>query len=171
MNQVSTRFDDVLVGLDESGSGRAALAWAATYARASNSRLHVLHVVDYGRGSPEVWAPGYGNVGYVVGFGSPEPVRPELESLFAAVNPEPDWLMRSVDGAVGHELVRASVGARLLVVGTREHTGLGRVLEGSVSHYCLSRAQCPVVAVPAPVEHDESLREQPMPINVVAGLP
>jgi nucleotide-binding universal stress UspA family protein len=35
------------------------------------------------------------------------------------------------------------------VVGTGEHTGVRRLLEGSVSHYCLSHAACPVVAVPA----------------------
>ena len=36
------------------------------------------------------------------------------------------------------------------MVGTREHVGLGRLLTGSVSHYCLSHAGCPVVAVPSP---------------------
>ena len=38
----------------------------------------------------------------------------------------------------------------VLVVGTHEHHGLGRVLHGSVSHYVLSHAPCPVVAVPPP---------------------
>jgi nucleotide-binding universal stress UspA family protein len=36
-----------------------------------------------------------------------------------------------------------------LVVGTRDHVGLGRLFAGSISHYCLSHASCPVVAVPA----------------------
>jgi hypothetical protein len=40
--------------------------------------------------------------------------------------------------------------AALSVVGTREHVGLGRLLSGSVSHYCLSHALCPIVAAPAP---------------------
>jgi hypothetical protein len=40
------------------------------------------------------------------------------------------------------------------VVGTREHTGWGRVLGGSVSHYCLSHAHCPVVAVPVERQRD-----------------
>ena len=31
---------------------------------------------------------------------------------------------------------------------TRAHTGISRVLFGSVSHYCLTHAQCVVVAVP-----------------------
>ena len=37
---------------------------------------------------------------------------------------------------------------RLLVVGTKEHSGLRRAVSGSVSHYCLSHAEVPVVAVP-----------------------
>ena len=38
------------------------------------------------------------------------------------------------------------------MLGTREHTGLRRAVVGSVSHYCLSHAVPPVVAVPADVE-------------------
>jgi hypothetical protein len=38
------------------------------------------------------------------------------------------------------------------VLGTREHTGLRRAVVGSVSHYCLSHAVPPVVAVPADLE-------------------
>ena len=34
------------------------------------------------------------------------------------------------------------------MIGTQEHTGLGRLLVGSVSHYCLAHACCPLVAVP-----------------------
>jgi hypothetical protein len=60
-----------------------------------------------------------------------------------------------VDGPIGHELVRRSGAVRLLEVGNQEHIGLGRVLAGSVSHYCLSRAECPVVAVPIPVASNE----------------
>jgi hypothetical protein len=49
----------------------------------------------------------------------------------------------------------------LLVVGTREHVGLARLVSGSVSRYCLSHAQCLVVIVPADnraVSADESAR-------------
>jgi nucleotide-binding universal stress UspA family protein len=37
----------------------------------------------------------------------------------------------------------------MLVVGTHEHTGLRRVVSGSVSHYAISHAEVPVIAVPA----------------------
>jgi nucleotide-binding universal stress UspA family protein len=53
-------------------------------------------------------------------------------------------------GPPGPVLVDAAAGALMLVVGSREHHPLYRLVHGSVSHYCLSRARCPVVAVPAP---------------------
>jgi nucleotide-binding universal stress UspA family protein len=52
-------------------------------------------------------------------------------------------------GKSGQVLVDASRHSRLLVVGTGEHVGLGRIMLGSTSHYCLGHASCPVVAVPA----------------------
>ncbi len=70
--------------------------------------------------------------------------------MFDAVSPRPEWILQFASGNTGEVLVRQSKDARLLVVGTREHVGLGRLLTGSVSHYILSHAGCPVVAVPAP---------------------
>jgi hypothetical protein len=54
----------------------------------------------------------------------------------------------------GLVLAAESAGAALLVVGTKEHVGIGRLVRGSVSHYSLSHARCPVVAVPAVRDHD-----------------
>ena len=68
--------------------------------------------------------------------------------VFEDISPRPDWLIQFATGEPGPVLVRQSRDSQLLVVGTREHVGLGRVLVGSVSHYCLSHADCPVVAVP-----------------------
>ena len=48
--------------------------------------------------------------------------------------------------------MRQSKDAQLLVVGTREHD---QRLVGSVCHYCISHAACPVVAVPS-TDHDHS---------------
>jgi nucleotide-binding universal stress UspA family protein len=59
----------------------------------------------------------------------------------------------SASGDAGPAVVAESVGAALLVVGTKDHVGIGGLVSGSVSHYCLSHAQCPVVAVPAAADH------------------
>ena len=61
------------------------------------------------------------------------------------------WTLETAEGAPGPVLVARSRGARLLVLGTREHIGLRRAVVGSVSHYCLSHAVPPVVAVPADI--------------------
>jgi nucleotide-binding universal stress UspA family protein len=46
-------------------------------------------------------------------------------------------------------MMRSRGDAQLLVVGTREHVGLGRLPVGSISPLFLPHASCPVVAVSA----------------------
>ena len=57
------------------------------------------------------------------------------------------WKLEFTDGPPERALLEAASGADLLVIGTREHRGVRRLLYGSVSHRCLSRSVCPVVAV------------------------
>ena len=45
-------------------------------------------------------------------------------------------------------LIEQSKAARVLVLGTPSHVGLGRLLTGSVAQHCVRRANCPVVSVP-----------------------
>ena len=61
------------------------------------------------------------------------------------------WVLTGTEssgGTPGPVLVAESRDAQLLVIGTQEHTGLRRAVLGSVSHYCLSHARAPVVAIP-----------------------
>ena len=67
---------------------------------------------------------------------------------------EPEAGRRSLTGLIslhrdtlGGSWVGESKDARLLVLGARGHRGLERLLVGSVGHYCLSHAFCPVVWV------------------------
>ena len=60
----------------------------------------------------------------------------------------PPGSLQFAQGDVGDVLVRLSTHADLLVVGTREPVRGRHYLAGSVSHYCISHASCPVVAVP-----------------------
>jgi nucleotide-binding universal stress UspA family protein len=82
------------------------------------------------------------------------PHREAAEAVFDSVLPELGWELKFFSGEAGPILVAESVGAALLVVGTKEHVGIGRLIFGSVSHYCLSHAKCPVVAVPAVPDRD-----------------
>lgn len=138
----------VLVGVDSSAASRAALAWAADYARTVRLPLRAVHVLV------DIYAPMVASTATLV----TEYMRDEeadartkatMDRLFASVCPEPSWRLEFAEGIVGPELVRRAAGAQLLVVGTREHTGVGRLINGSVSHYCLKHAPCAVVAVPA----------------------
>ena len=68
-------------------------------------------------------------------------------------------VLQFAQGDVGDILVRLSSLADVLVVGTREPVRGRPYLAGSVSHYCISHASCPVVTVPEPwlnPEHDLS---------------
>jgi nucleotide-binding universal stress UspA family protein len=58
--------------------------------------------------------------------------------------PEVDVVGKTVLGNAGSALVEESVGAELLVVGSRGHGGFDGLLLGSVSHTALHHAHCPV---------------------------
>jgi nucleotide-binding universal stress UspA family protein len=75
-----------------------------------------------------------------------------VRTRFSSINPDPGWGLHFVGGTPGRALVDMARNARLLALGTRGHTGVGRLLAGSVSHFCLSHSTVPVAAVPAPVE-------------------
>jgi nucleotide-binding universal stress UspA family protein len=133
----------IVVGLNRSPSSRAAWSWASEYSRSCGDRLRAIHVDE----RPLAWARAAG--GTVRGDASSrEAVRKEVEAIFAASLPEPDWQLDFLEGHVGKVLLEQSRNARMLVIGTREHVGMDRVVRGSVSHYCIDNAHCPVVAVP-----------------------
>ncbi|HVK35029.1 MAG TPA: universal stress protein [Microlunatus sp.] len=136
----------IVVGVDVSPSSTAALAWAADYARLTGDTLVAVHAMPI----PAALA----SVG-VLGAPAPAPVdsldevyRRDVEDVFSAVHPDPDWRLEFYHDDPGPAVVGAARDAAAIVVGTHEHTGLGRLVYGSVSRYCLSHAKVPVVAVP-----------------------
>lgn len=80
--------------------------------------------------------------------------RAGIADLFEQGDPDPGWQLQFAEGHPGKVLVEQSANSALLVVGTQEQAGLGRLLLGSVSHYALNHAGCPVVAVPATHESE-----------------
>ena len=69
--------------------------------------------------------------------------------MWDSVKPELGWRLQFFGDDAAPLLVRESARSAMLVIGTREHVGFGRILTGSVSHHCLSHARCPIVAVPS----------------------
>jgi nucleotide-binding universal stress UspA family protein len=142
-----SEVSSILVGLDLSPSGRAALQWAAQQARLTARQVVAINAVPI----PPSLAP-FGVIAM------PEPAMDEsdidpsyreaIHAAWESVLPEPGWTLEFVLDDAGPALVRRSADATLLVVGTHEHVGLARLVSGSVSRYCLSHAQCPTVIVP-----------------------
>jgi nucleotide-binding universal stress UspA family protein len=141
------RRPEIVIGLDESDSARAALRWAAEEAARSGSALRAVHALSWPFGAeyvdPET------AVRPVSVAEVDELYRSNILRIFNSVKPQPDWTLEFAQGDAGPVLVRQTGHAAMLVVGTPYHVGLGRLIVGSVAHYCLSHALCPVVAVPA----------------------
>ena len=140
--------NEVVVGLDDSAAAQAALQWAARYARFTYTDVRVIHVPTCSVGASIAWSAG---VPGIEGLFSPEPDNVQqlaLQRMFEAIHPEPGWVLEYRDGCPGPVLVTQSHDAQLLIVGTRKRAGLARLLSGSTSHFCLTHAVCPVVAIP-----------------------
>ena len=143
-------MSEIVVGLDLSPSARAALDWAAEQARATGQKLRAVHVIS----ASSTYSMALGGVAVPIEPSQMDaPHREAVAAVFDSVQPELGWRLKFFSGEAGPILVAESVGAALLVVGTKEHVGIGRLISGSVSHYCLSHANCPVVAVPAVRDH------------------
>ncbi|QDP96500.1 universal stress protein [Microlunatus elymi] len=157
----------VVVGLDDSPSARAALEWAADYARMTDYRVVAVHVTPAGRPHgyaarrPESTGAGSIGAGSIgagsidagsIGAGSTGEGRfRRIERMFDSVAPEHDWQLIRLTGRPGEALVREAERAVLLVIGSQGHTGLNRLLEGSVSQYCLRHSKVPVLSYSGPV--------------------
>ena len=145
---------EIVVGLDESASARQALRWAANYAERTRYVLRAVHALSWPLGVTDGVADPKESRDL-----SPDRIeaiyRASITRVFDEIHPRPDWLFQFAKGDAGPVLVRQSRDASLLVVGTPEHVGLGRLIAGSVAHYCVSHATCPVVVIPAAPRHVE----------------
>ena len=142
-------MSEIVVGLDVSPASHAALAWAANQARTTGAELRAVH----GLLLP---ATMLASVGWLsvptapIGDRVEDAYRDAVTAVWETVRPEPSWRLEFYNADPSNLLVAQSTHAALLVIGTREHVGWGRILNGSISHFCFSHAMCPVVAVPPP---------------------
>jgi nucleotide-binding universal stress UspA family protein len=137
----------IIVGLDDSAASRAAHRWAAEYAYAIGKDLCAVHVLDWpiGLNASAVMS---GTRLRVPKQDIAAPYWQGMRGVFDETSSPQGSILRFAQGDVGEVLVRLSTDADLLVVGTREPMRGGPYLAGSVSHYCISYASCPVVTVP-----------------------
>jgi len=137
----------VIIGLDDSPASRAAHRWAAAYTHATGKALRAVHVLDWPIGlNPS--SVKSGTRLHLPRQDIAEPYWRGIHRVFDETSSHDGAVLQFAQGDVGDVLVRLSANADLLVVGTREPIRGRPYLTGSVSHYCISYASCPVVTVP-----------------------
>lgn len=139
---------DIVVGIFDSPSSRAALLWAARHANATGAPLRAVHVLEWPIGFSESSQPGPATELHLPERVVDTAYRRGMSRVFNDIDPEPTWTLEFAEGAVAEVLLRHGQEAGLLVIGTREHNGLGMFQAGSISHYCIGHATYPVVVVP-----------------------
>ncbi len=130
----------VVVGVDGSENSRAAVTWADEWAR-PDAVLHLVHAWTY-------------PVGYNAETVAFDPALLEdaasatLDEAAATVTRH-GTEVRCVRGDARHALHEAAAGSDLLVIGARGHTGLVRMLLGSVASSVVHHLEVPTVIVRA----------------------
>jgi nucleotide-binding universal stress UspA family protein len=157
----ATAKADIVVGLDGSPSAAAALRWAADHSRTTGLPLRVVHAWQQ-KALQSAAAPGSAPLWEASTADARARATQWVLDTLGGTAADVRWTLDIVEGPPGPVLAGRSRGARLLVLGTRGHTGLRRAVLGSVSHFCLSHAEPPVVAVPA--------REEPPVAGTGTGL-
>ncbi|MEO7007179.1 MAG: universal stress protein [Terrimesophilobacter sp.] len=132
----------IVVGLDGSDPSVMALEHAVRLAQALGASLEAVIA----------WSYPIALSAYAVGS-LPDMEKNARDAAGAAINRVfdgtwPDWFNLNVrEGNAAHVLMTESVGAEMLVLGSRGHGGFAGLLLGSVSAECAEHAQCPVLVV------------------------
>ena len=139
--KASPRTGRIVVGVDGSPESLKALNQAAHLADLLNTKLEIIttwrQYVAYAESVAINWSPA-GDAQEIVA----EAAAAEFGSTL------PDWVTSSTrEGSAAHQLIEASSGADMLVVGSRGHGGVAGLLLGSVSSACAEEAHCPVLVV------------------------
>ena len=138
----------IIVGIDGSDNSLNALEWAVREAGVRGTSLTVLavHPVprNYWTGNPEH---------YPTDTPETEAIRRAAEEAVQKTvgqvgDPGPTSVtVRAVSGVPAQELVNASPGADLVVVGSRGGGGFARMVLGSVASQVTRHAEAPVVVI------------------------
>jgi len=140
----------IVVGLDDWGQSRHALGWAMREAAQRGIPLTVVTVVSSPvRPAARVYWAEPDLPGDDV---DRELIEKRIQEIAAEAasdlgGPAPEFVVKVVTGDPVAELVAASRGADLLVVGS-VHQGFDKMLGGSLSSRVAHHAACPVVVVP-----------------------
>ncbi len=127
----------IVVGVDGSENANKALDWAAILADRIGAVLEI-HTA---------YEPGYVHVTKDEIQRGMERVLEEARARVAKLVPGVTTTCQAHEETPAHVLLRVSVGADLLVVGSRGLGGFKGLLLGSVSQKCSLHAQCPTAII------------------------
>ena len=140
----------IVVGVDGSGHSRRALERAAAEAAAHGAPLIVLTIHQAVRDV-------YGGVSHyqddaALTDKAKEAAQAETDEVLGALSSRPASVaVTAVHGLPVDELIKASQGADMLVLGRRGFGGFARLTMGSVTSQVAHHAHCPVLIVPPTV--------------------
>jgi len=150
MSEATGGRGPIVVGVDGSEDGEAALDWAIAEAALRGVTLVVVHAWRFGTSPSD---PTAGEAVREIG-------RAAQHLLDHAVargrEAGVDTVGRLLFAAPAHALVEESDGAALLAVGSRGRGRIAGTLLGSVSTACVRHAVCPVVVVPYDGARDDA---------------
>lgn len=136
------RTERIVVGIDGSAHGWAALAWAAEEASRMSLPVHLIHAF-----APDIPMLGFGTT-------DQSSIREEGERLLAtararahAADPTLRVTTSLPPGFASPALVKASHDATMVVLGAVGHGLLSRATVGAVAQQVAAHATCPVVIV------------------------
>jgi nucleotide-binding universal stress UspA family protein len=137
----------IVVGVDGSGHSRKALERAAAEAVAHGAPLTVLTIHQAVRDV-------YGSVSHyqddaALTDKAKEAAQAETDQVLGALGSQPASVtVTAVHGLPADELIKASQGADMVVLGRRGQGGFARLVMGSVTNQVTQHAQCAVLIVP-----------------------
>jgi nucleotide-binding universal stress UspA family protein len=146
MAELANDAPPIIVGVDGSDSSYTALREAVRLATALGTPLRAVAVWDFPMSAYDVYAP-------------PPAWEPEVDARHVLEDAAgqvfgsdvPPWFTTAVrQGGAAAVLVKESLGAEMLVLGSRGHGGFVGMLLGSVSTACVGHASCPVLIVRRP---------------------
>jgi nucleotide-binding universal stress UspA family protein len=141
----SIRPSVIVVGVDGTSIGQAALAFAMREAALRGSALEVVTTWQ--------WNPTYhsalGEQPADVRGRAQQAQDAAISAALAMTTAPPVISRRVLEGEAGPALLEVAKGADYLVVGTEHKGAVTRAILGSVSLYCVRHATCPVMVVPS----------------------
>ncbi|WP_341953414.1 universal stress protein [Salinibacterium sp. TMP30] len=135
------RHGRIVVGVDGSDSSIEALRAAERTAQAFGTSLEAVTTWTYPVGA---------EVALLSGWSPEEDANEIIEAVAEQVfgGDRPSWFSTKVKpGLAAHALIEESIGAEMLILGSRGRGGFVGLLLGSVSTACAQHAHCPVLIV------------------------